>query len=289
MGKLHRYLALAALGISVTGCVSSKDFKAVSAERDLLKTELADAKSRNDVYEQQLGALSSAIGSKDSALIALSGENADLRRQLDEINATYAQAMEGWEKYGYKLPPKLVDELESLASKHGEVLEFDSGRGMLKFKSDVTFALGSAELTPKAREAVTMLAKILASEEARPYELMVAGHTDAMPVSKPDTVRAGHRNNWYLSAHRAIAVGTELQGKSVSPRRLAMVGYAEQRPLASNDSESGRSKNRRVEVLILPTKVKDQTPVAWKKSTPTTRPVAKKPGGTTPTASTDSK
>jgi chemotaxis protein MotB len=83
---------------------------------------------------------------------------------------------------------------------------------------------------------------------------MIAGHTDAMPVSRPETIRAGHKDNWYLSAHRAIAVGKALQKCQISPFRMAMVGYADQRPVASNASEDGRAKNRRVELIILPTK-----------------------------------
>jgi chemotaxis protein MotB len=83
---------------------------------------------------------------------------------------------------------------------------------------------------------------------------MVAGHTDATPVQRANTIKAGHVDNWYLSAHRAIAVGKCLQHCKVSPGRLAMVGYADQHPVASNITEAGRAKNRRVELLIMPSK-----------------------------------
>jgi hypothetical protein len=62
-------------------------------------------------------------------------------------------------------------------------------------------------------------------------------------------------DNWYLSAHRAIAVAAELRESHVNPQRLGVVGYADQRPIASNTTSSGQAQNRRVEVLILPTTV----------------------------------
>jgi chemotaxis protein MotB len=91
---------------------------------------------------------------------------------------------------------------------------------------------------------------------------MVVGHTDSQPVSNPATVKAGHLDNWYLSAHRAIAVSTELQKDRVGPQRLGVVGYADQRPVASNTTSSGQAQNRRVEVLILPTTIRGGAGVA---------------------------
>src|SRR5690606_38221746 len=101
-------------------------------------------------------------------------------------------------------------------------------------------------------------AKILNDESVQPYELMIAGHTDNLRVVRKATIQAGHKDNWYLSAHRAIAVGQELAKHKVASQRMAMVGYADQRPVAPNTTEDGRRQNRRVEILILPTTVKQQ-------------------------------
>jgi chemotaxis protein MotB len=84
---------------------------------------------------------------------------------------------------------------------------------------------------------------------------MVAGHTDDTPVVNPAT-KAKHPDNWYLSSHRAIAVGDELLKHQVSGQRVAVVGYADQRPIASNGTSEGQAQNRRVEVLILPSTVR---------------------------------
>src|SRR3954454_3025305 len=84
---------------------------------------------------------------------------------------------------------------------------------------------------------------------------MVAGHTDNTPVVNPQT-KAKHPDNWYLSSHRAISVGDELIKHAVSPQRVAVVGYADQRPIAPNTTTEGKAQNRRVEVLILPSTVR---------------------------------
>jgi chemotaxis protein MotB len=135
---------------------------------------------------------------------------------------------------------------------------------MLKFKSDVTFSLGSAELTAKARDVIDRFAKILNSPSARGYELLVAGHTDNTKVSNPATIKAGHKDNWYLSAHRAISVAEQMMKQGVNSDRLGVVGYADKRPVASNSTAAGRAQNRRVEVLILPAQVRAQSSKAPK-------------------------
>ncbi|MGH7178851.1 MAG: OmpA/MotB family protein, partial [Tepidisphaeraceae bacterium] len=137
-------------------------------------------------------------------------------------------------------------------------------------------------LTGKAKEVITRFASILNSGSASGYELLVAGHTDNQRVVNPRTISAGHKDNWFLSAHRAISVAEALMSDRVSPQRIGVVGYAEQRPIASNGSETTRAQNRRVEVLILPTTVRGG-PVATDTHPATPRNLNKD------TANTDSK
>jgi chemotaxis protein MotB len=157
---------------------------------------------------------------------------------------------------GPVLPEPLSNALTEFARQNPDLVDFDAARGIVKFKSDVTFATGSSDIQPKARDAIARFAQILNSNAASTYELMVAGHTDNTHVVNPATINAGHKDNWYLSAHRAISVGSALIGDRVNPQRMAVTGYADQRPIAANTSESGKAQNRRVEVLILPTTVR---------------------------------
>jgi chemotaxis protein MotB len=253
MRDVKRWLSVAAFSVSLglTGCVSSSQYKKVQAERNQLQQEVESARAEADDYQNQLGAVSEDSANKDEQITALSSEKSDLQAQLDEINQQYAEALE---RAANPLPPELTTQLAEFASRNAEVLDFDQSHGMVKFKSDVSFAPGSVDLTPKAKEAITRLSKILNDQGVKGFELMIAGHTDAIPVERAATIKAGNRDNWYLSAHRAIAVGKCLQKCEVSPSRMAMVGYADQRPVASNATDAGRAKNRRVELLILPVK-----------------------------------
>src|SRR5436305_217902 len=83
---------------------------------------------------------------------------------------------------------------------------------------------------------IDRFARILNSPGASQYELLVAGHTDSAPVHNPVTIQNGHKDNWYLSSHRAITVGSEMIKTGVNAARLGVVGYADQHPIASNSS-----------------------------------------------------
>lgn len=254
MRDLKKWLSLAAVGITLTGCVSQGQYKKAVAERDSLRSELESARTEADEFKNQLGAITDATSSKDEEITNLSSQNADLQAQLDDINSRYAEALE---RSNNPLPVALATELTEFCARNSDVCEFDARHGMVKFKSDVSFGPGSAVLTPKAKEVVTKLSKILKDENVKGFELMIAGHTDAQPVEHAATVKAGHPDNWFLSAHRAISVGKCLQSCQVGANRMAMVGFADQRPVASNETSGGRAKNRRVELLILPTKAQE--------------------------------
>lgn len=263
MARLHQWIAFATVGLVATGCVSTKEHQQVKLERDqalqqLEHTQAAMAEAQRDIvaYQRQLA----FIEELDGQLTAVSWENYALQQQLDALNAKYTEAIDLVHATGAQLPGALVEQLSAFADAHKDVLAFDADRRMIQFKSDLTFGLGSVDLNPQAKQVLAELAKILNDQSVQPYELMIAGHTDNVPVARASTIKAGHKDNWYLSAHRAIAVGQELSKHKVGSDRMAMVGYADQRPVATNSTKEGRMQNRRVEVLILPSTVKVAQP-----------------------------
>jgi len=282
MRDVKMWLSVAAFGLSIglTGCVSQSEYKKVKAERDSLQSEVEAARAESESLQQQIGEITEADGSKDEQITSLSTQNGELQYQLDEINRQYTEALE---RANNPLPAALNAELSQFASRNSDVCEFDQAHGMVKFKSDVSFTPGSTALTPKAREVVAKLSKILNDSGVKGYELMIAGHTDSTPVQSAAVIKAGHEDNWFLSAHRAIAVGKCLQKCEVTPARMAMVGYADQRPAASNGTAAGRAKNRRVELIILPTKVQEVS-ADWLQSP---KQHAKKAAAKSETAHTD--
>lgn len=263
MTRMSKWFGLAVLGVSLTGCVSQEQYRALKLDHDRLVEQLAKsqsdlntAQSEAEVYKQQLAGIMSK-GDVNAGLIAnLNNQSAEYQRQLADLQRKYEEAMGLVAKGGTALPQQLSNELSAFAAANPDLVDFDAARGVVKFKSDVTFATGSADLTPKAREVITRFTAILNSSSANGYELLVAGHTDNVRVSNPQTIANGHKDNWFLSAHRAISVGQAMLSHSVNAQRLGVAGYADQRPIASNASDSGRSQNRRVEVLILPTTVR---------------------------------
>jgi chemotaxis protein MotB len=253
-------LSLATLGLFLTagGCVSQEKYNALKLDRDRYaeqlgqaQNETSSARAEADAYKNQLAALGNGKDGQNAMIVNLNNQLAEKDRQLDDLNRRYADAMNRTGPSA--LPQAVTNELQAFANQNPDIVDFDSARGIVKFKSDVTFAPGSSEVTPKAKDVIGRFAQILNSPAASGYELIVAGHTDNTNVVNPATIQAGHKNNWYLSAHRAIAVGYELQQHRVNAQRMGVTGYADQRPIASNASESGKAQNRRVEVLILPT------------------------------------
>jgi chemotaxis protein MotB len=260
---MHHFIGLAALSFALTGCVTSTDkYTAVKLENEQLRTQLGEAQSQArssqaqaEAFKSQLAALMDGGNSKEALLQNNAAQIANLTAQLSDMNAKYQDALGRVGVGGVALPEPLSNALTSFARENPELVDFDAARGIVKFKTDFTFATGSDVVTEKAKTAISRFAAILNSDAAKSYELMVAGHTDNTPVVNAAT-KAHHPDNWYLSAHRAIAVGEELAKHAVSQQRIAAVGYADQRPIASNTTADGKAQNRRVEVLILPSTVR---------------------------------
>jgi len=261
---MHKWFGLAALALSLTGCVSQEKYSAMKLRADQLAEQAGQsdadaqrARAQAEAYKNQLDQIAGSGNTKDAMLANLNQQNSDLKAQLAEMNAKYESALSQppqiMQVGGTALPAPLSNALSSFAAANPDIVDFDPARGVVKFKSDVTFATGSAEVNDHAAGVIQRFAQILNSQGASGYELMVAGHTDNRPVVNQRTKDLGHFDNWYLSVHRAIAVAAELVRNGVSKSRLGVAGYADQRPISSNTSDAGRAQNRRVEIIILPT------------------------------------
>ena len=257
----RRLALLGAVALLASGCVSSDKYNALKLERDGLSERLSRIQSEVEAAQAREAALQSqleafrASGPNAGALSSnLIEQNSILRAQLEDLQRRYDQAINRIGD-GPALPVALTNELTRFADQNPDLVEFDAQRGIVRFKSDVTFASGDASITSQAQTAIRRFAQILNSPNAAGYEIMVAGHTDNVRVSNPETIRRGHRDNWFLSAHRAISVGQELMKQQVGSRRVGVIGYADQRPVASNDTAGGRQQNRRVNVFTTQNKL----------------------------------
>lgn len=257
------WIGFSLLGLALTGCIPQEKYSAARLSLDAATERLAQSEAQSkaaeaaaEAYRGQLEAINSGDGSRNAAMVNLTARLTDLQARYADVSQDLEVALQNQGRADVRLDPVLDNALTEFANQNPDLIEFDSARGVVKFKSDVTFNVGSAEVKNEARNAIARFAQILNSPAAARYELQVAGHTDSQRVSNPATVKAGHKDNWYLSSHRAIAVRRELENQRVDPRRVAVVGYADQQPVASNANEKGRQQNRRVEVLILPTQAR---------------------------------
>jgi chemotaxis protein MotB len=132
------------------------------------------------------------------------------------------------------------------------MVTFDSSRGLVKFQSDLLFDKGSDEVSASGVNAVKSLCSIINSEEGKKFDVIVAGHTDDVPIGRPET-KAKHPTNWHLSVDRAISVLSIMSKNDVASNRMSVRGFGEYRPLEPNAAgQKGNAKNRRVEIYVVP-------------------------------------
>lgn len=123
---------------------------------------------------------------------------------------------------------------------------------VLQLKDSLFFASGSAELRPQVLPALKQLAVEL---EQFKLPIRVEGHTDNVPV------RSGFASNWDLSSSRANRVlQVLLKYSKIPPEQMSLAGYGEYRPIASNQTEEGRARNRRVDIVLLTAQAQLQEP-----------------------------
>ena len=135
--------------------------------------------------------------------------------------------------------------LEQRLSSSEASVGYDERGLVARMLDQVLFDSGKAELRHGAAAVLDKVAQVLASTAGQP--IGVEGHTDNVPIKV-----SGWADNTALSLARANAVIESLTQKGVDASRITAIGYGEERPIAPNDTASGRQKNRRVEIVIMP-------------------------------------
>jgi chemotaxis protein MotB len=132
----------------------------------------------------------------------------------------------------------------------GQVRVTESGLGVsVEINASILFEPARAELAEQASPTLVALAQVLAPLS---NDIQVEGHTDNVPIAT-----AQFPSNWELSAARAGSVVRLFNANGLASVRLVAVGYADTRNIASNETAEGRSRNRRVTVMILPDRVRN--------------------------------
>ena len=138
---------------------------------------------------------------------------------------------------------ELQESLEAEVEKGLVSMELKEGQIIVRIQEKGSFGSGSARLDPAFHEVMDRISAVLAS---KPGKIMVAGHTDNIPISP-----GRFRSNWELSAARAVTVlHSLLRNKGIAEDRVIVQGLSDTVPLVDNDSPQNRARNRRVELIL---------------------------------------
>lgn len=251
--------------LSSTGCVSLDKWRrensarlALEAQKEEAQQRLRDCQDNEDVLKKRLELCELSDADRESLLAQLQSENERLQeayKNMQNITADVArrEGLGAIQITGPALPAALDSALQRFAQQFPNEVDYDPATGSVKWKSDIVFALGSDVVKDSAKAALTQFAEIVKSQAAEGFDVLIVGHTDTTPIVQAGT-KAAHPTNWHLSAHRSISVANLMLGSGVPTTRVGISGYSEYRPIADNASADGKSKNRRVEIYLVPSK-----------------------------------
>ncbi|MDH4164104.1 MAG: OmpA family protein [Nitrospirota bacterium] len=216
----------------------------LETKRDQLSREVVDLKNR-------LSENGNRIQTMDQELAARNRHIGELKELVDQLTLEKAKAIEEKDQAIARVKntyDSLVSELKQ-EIKEGEV-QITQLRDKLTVNlvEKILFDSGSAVIKGNGKKVLDRVADILKSVAKQ--QIKVEGHTDNVPISS----RLADRfpTNWELATARATTVVRYLQERGVNPAFLSAEGYAEYRPVAANDSDEGKAKNRRIEIVLLP-------------------------------------
>ena len=227
---------------------SQVDLATSRAQAKSLEERLEDARRENAELKRQYAALQ---GSLDKRLLQNNQGSINISKLVDEINASnkYIKQLVEAKSKSDSLNLVLSNNLTRSLSRD-ELQEVDvkvlKGVVYVSLADNMLYRSGSYEINDRAKTTLSKISKILS--DYKDFEVLVEGNTDNVPISRPNI-----RNNWDLSALRASSVVQMLQNEfGIAPNRLSAAGRGEYNPVSTNDTELGRQRNRRTQIIITP-------------------------------------
>ena len=262
-------ISLAAAALTISSCASKKDLVACQDQNKALteslmstKEDLAGKNARITSLEEQQKGLQQALKaaeakyaklqeSLDKSLTNASQNNISIEKLVDQINESnqYIRHLVEVKSKSDSLNMVLTNNLTRSLSKE-ELKEVDvqvlKGVVYISLADNMLYESGTYTINSRASETLSKIAKII--KDYKDYDVLIEGNTDNVPINRENI-----RNNWDLSCLRASSVVQELQTKyGVDPKRLTAGGRGEYNPLQSNETELGKQRNRRTQIIITP-------------------------------------
>ncbi|PTL34025.1 hypothetical protein C7120_05460 [Prevotella sp. oral taxon 376] len=260
-------LTLLAGTLAFSSCASKKELENCQTEnRELTanyqntKEELAASKARvsslESQLEQQKKDYAALQRSLDKSLSNANDNNINISKLVDQINESnqYIRHLVEVKSKSDSLNMVLTNNLTRSLSRE-EMKEVDvqvlKGVVYISLADNMLYKSGSYEINERAEETLGKIAKIIM--DYKDYDVLIEGNTDNVPINTDSPSMKNIRNNWDLSALRASSVVQYLQNRfGVAPKRLTAGGRGEYNPVASNDTELGKQRNRRTQIIITP-------------------------------------
>ena len=271
--KTIKFLFVPCLALVLTGCVSKKKYAELQGQYDKLKTE---QQSLQNDYQEAKVSIAEYTSDRNSLAARLEEEkqrNKELQEAYKKLQGSYQENV----SQGQVNISKLVDEINASNKFIKQLVEAKSksdslnqaltnkltrsltreemndvdvqvlkGVVYISLADNMLYKSGSYEIGERAGETLSKIAKIIM--DYKDYDVLVEGNTDNVPISQKNI-----RNNWDLSALRASSVVQALQNQyGVDPKRLSAAGRGEYNPVASNNTEKGKQRNRRTQIIITP-------------------------------------
>jgi chemotaxis protein MotB len=265
------------LGLALAGCGVDKEvYNAAVRDRDEQKQKLAETQTalakeqaahakdsdardaRISVLSKKLESLGQDVSRLENERGTMGGELEQARKRMEELRK--AQALAEARAAQFR---KLVAQFKSLTDAGKLQVELRDNRMIVRLGDQILFDPGKTELKKEGQDALRQVTTVLKDIPNRNFQ--VAGHTDNIPIKS-----AKFRSNWDLSTARAVEVVNFMIGSGMEPKRLSAAGYADQSPVAANDTPVNKAKNRRIEITLVPN-LDDLPPIddALKETPPT--------------------
>lgn len=230
----------------------------IAQEREQLRSEQSQLTTNLEQERQRL-----KTEAEEKARLA--AEREQLKQEQSQLNASLEQERAAKEEEIRRLTKtqeELSRSLQDEIAKGNITIQQVRDRLTINMVDRVLFDSGQAQVKPAGLKVLKQVSDVL--NKITDKQIRIEGHTDNVPISTK--LQDRFKTNWELSTARATTVVRYLidQG-GVQPQALSAVGYADTHPIAGNDSEAGRSSNRRIEIVLYP---KDLSQITGSLSSP---------------------
>ncbi|MFA6727690.1 MAG: OmpA family protein [Prevotella sp.] len=267
MKKNVLFLSLIVGTLLVSSCASKKALENCQTENRQLSTDYQDTKeqlsaanarvtSLEDQIAQQKKDYGALQNSLNQSLTNANSTNINISKLVDQINESnqYIRHLVEVKSKSDSLNLVLTNNLTRSLSKD-ELSEVNvkvlKGVVYISLADNMLYKSGSYLINDRAEETLGKIAKIIM--DYKTYDVLIEGNTDNVPVNSKSSLMKNIRNNWDLSALRATSVAQYLQDHfGVDPKRITAGGRGEYNPIVGNDTELGKQRNRRTEIIITP-------------------------------------